>query len=154
MNSMIKKYKNKDCTCLPKDDSPHCGCTCNENNLALKCGEPISAIAELPIVPGTTGTPITVARVTVDTSCLEEPQIKLNFVVDIASIAGGIFTNIALQVFKFRYNMSERIPVGQEWFYKDDFTEEVIDSFSFFVFDSDAIENECYTYILEATPYS
>lgn len=129
-------------------------CTCFQNNLILKSGNPVSSILKLPLVPGVTGTPITVATVTIDTSFLHDPKIMLNFAINIIIPEGAVFSNLTFNVFKFCFNMSEKIPVGNAWYFKNSSLTETASIFSFLEYDYVTFENKYCTYILEATPYT
>ena len=151
MNSLSKKYKNNDCTSLAKNNLSDDCCT---NKIILKCGKPVSAMVQLPLVPVAAGTPVTVANVTVNTLCLEDPEIKLDFSFTITSPVGVTIANITFQVFKLCKNIQQKIPVGNEWSVKNSFLTETNAIFSFFVCDHDPFKSKCCTYIVEATPYA
>lgn len=128
-------------------------CTCNENKVILKSGNSISTILQLPLVPGTMGIPVTISQVTVDTSCLYKPQIKLDFMVNIAIPTGVTITNLILRVFKVCNNRCQRMPVGSDWYFNNiSWTGSTV--FSFFIYDYDTFKSEYCTYVLEAVPYS
>ncbi|WP_443661877.1 DUF4489 domain-containing protein [Clostridium sp.] len=153
MNSLSKGYRNNDCRSLDKNNLSEDCCT---NNIILKCGNTISSIVQLPLVPGLLGTPITVANVTINTSCLENPEIKLDFALNIAIPEGVTIDNLIFQVFKFCQDINQKIPVGPPWSFKNTLLMETNKIFSLFVCDSDCdtSKNKCCTYILEATPYT
>lgn len=129
---------------------------CNTNRLLIKGGNAITKFINLPVVPGTTSTPITVASVTVNTSCLCDPEIKLDFTLNIAIPEGVTSANIAFQVFKVCNGDSQRTPVGNQWSYVNRFSGRTTDLFTFFVCDSDVCNcdmfesNRC-TYTVDAT---
>lgn len=107
--------------------------------MILKWDNSVSAIIPLPLSPGDSSNPIRVANVTVDTSCLQNPQIKLEFSI-----------NITFQVFKLCNNIFQKIPVGPKFYYKKHFELQGSDIFNFFVYD-DLLRSRCCTYIIEAT---
>ncbi|ACD24880.1 DUF4489 domain-containing protein [Clostridium botulinum] len=154
MNSLKNKDTNINCTSLAKDNLSDCCCICNSNKIILNCGDPVSSMVQLPLVPGVPGIPITVAKVVVNTSCLHDPQIKLEFVMNIDIPANVTITNLTFQAFKFCNNMCKKTPVGPPWSFKNKFMAETNAIFSFFVYDYDTFESKCCTYIVEATPYS
>lgn len=127
-------------------------CEYNSNRIILKCGNTVSALIPLPLAPEIAGIPIRVANVTVDTSSLQNPKIKLDFLINITIPAGDTIVNLTFQVFKLCNNMYQKIPVGPKLYYKKSFVSEVTDIFSFFVYDNDIFVSKCCTYILEATP--
>lgn len=150
MNSFSKMYENNDYTSLVKNDLSD---DCCMNRIILKCGKPVSELVQPPLIPGFTGTPVTVANVTVDTLCLDDPEIKLDFTFTIISPLGAI-TNLTFQVFKFCNNIHQKIPVGHQWAFKNNIVAETNSIISFFVCDHNSFKSECCTYIVEATPYS
>ena len=129
-------------------------CTCNSNRINLKCGKPVIAMIPFLLVPGVVSIPIIVAKVKVNTSCLQNPEIKLDFVVNIDIPAGFTIGNFILQVFKLCNGMYQKIPVGSQWSYKNNFVSGGNDVFSFFVYDNDIFESKCCTYTLEVIYYS
>jgi len=129
-------------------------CVCNSNKIILKCGKPLLSTIPFPLVPGVAGILIRVAKVTVNTSCLQDQEIKLNVVMSIAIPTGVSIVNLTFQVFKLCNGMYQKMPVGSQWSYKKSFVFEANDIFTFFVYDNDAFESKCCTYIVEATPYS
>jgi len=147
MNSLSKEYKNNNCTSLTKNNLLDECCT---KKIILKYGNPVSDQVQIPLIPGASGTPITVASVTVNTLCLDDSEIKLDFVFSINSQLGAI-TNLTFQVFKFCNNINQKIPVNGHWSFKKNIVAEV---FSFFVCDRDPFKSKCCTYIVEATPYA
>ncbi|MGH4051603.1 MAG: DUF4489 domain-containing protein [Clostridium sp.] len=127
---------------------------CCTNKLILKCGNPVSTQVQLPLVPGIPGTPVKVANVCVNTLCLDDPEIKLDFTFTITNPVGATITNLTFQVFKFCKNIQERVPVGNAWVFKNRLSTDTNSVFSFFVCDQDTFKSKCCTYIVEATPYS
>lgn len=137
----------------PDVDIANNNCEYNSNRIILKCENTVSALIPLPLVPEIPSIPIRVANVTVDTSRLQNPKIKLNFVINITIPADDTIVSLTFQVFKLYNNMYQKIPVGPKLYYNKSFVLEVTDMFSFFVYDDDDIfESKCCTYILEVTP--
>lgn len=122
----------------------------NLNRMILKWDNSVSAIIPLPLSPGDSSNPIRVANVTVDTSCLQNPQIKLEFSINITAPSEDIFINLTFQVFKLCNNIFQKIPVGPKFYYKKHFELQGSDIFNFFVYD-DLLRSRCCTYIIEAT---
>lgn len=136
----------------PDVDIANNNCEYNSNRIILKCENTVSALIPLPLVPEIPSIPIRVANVTVDTSRLQNPKIKLNFVINITIPADDTIVSLTFQVFKLYNNMYQKIPVGPKLYYNKSFVLEVTDMFSFFVYDDDIFESKCCTYILEVTP--
>ena len=151
MNSKQEKYRSNSYTSLPKDNSSASDCACNSSKIILKCGRPISASLQPPLVPGVAGAPITVAIVTVNTSHLCNPKIKLDFTLNIAIPEGVSSTNIAFQVFRICNNDFQRTPVSPQWTYVNSLSGGTTEIFSFFVYDSDILECKRCTYTVDAT---
>ena len=131
MNLMIIDYPNKDCdTC--KNDCP----------IIIESDYP-----SLLTIPGgnVVGTSFTVSSIILNTSCLRNPCIKIDFASNV------FFTDfdetIIFQVFK-RYN-NQSFPVGPGWPLSSTISSATI--FSFFVYDHDYCNTEYCTYILVAT---
>lgn len=127
-------------------------CGYNSNRIILKCGNTVSALIPLQLVPEIAGIPIRVSNVTVDTSRLQNPKIKLDFVINITIPAGDTIVSLTFQVFKLCNNMYLKIPVEPKLYYKKSFVSEATDIFSSFVYDDNILVSKCCTYILEATP--
>ncbi|MBU3161124.1 DUF4489 domain-containing protein [Clostridium frigoris] len=149
MNSLSKIYKNNSCTSLTKNNLSDDCCT---NKIILKSGKSLSTLVQLPLVPGTLDTPVKVANVTVDTLCLDDPEVKLDFTFTITNPTGAITVNLTFQVFKLCKNIQEKVPVGNAWVFKNNLSAETNTVFSFFVCDHDRFKSKCCTYIVEATP--
>lgn len=121
-------------------------CKCESNGLALECGNPMSAILQLSSV----SIPTTVAVINIDTSCIKNSKIKLDFEFNIDTTAGVTAANLAFQVFKFCSRGYSKIPVGPQYLYSNSAVTEFTNVFTFFVNDSDTNNGKC-TYIVEAT---
>ena len=114
----------------------------------IKCGCPSSiTIPE----SAEAGDIFTLASLTLDTSCLCDPIIKLEFASNIVITAGtsGAFT---VQIFKQCKNQINPVPVGPAWAWNPGGANSVeSETFSFFICDSDLCDDDCCTYIARAT---
>lgn len=148
----------------PKHDD---GCSpCNKLNIKnnrtiLKCGTPGGAIS---ITPGTlAGTAFTVGTLALNTSCLCNPCVKLEFASTLAYSSPTTIdsTVLTFQLFKLCDNQLNPIPVGPQLVFSVPFTTVIVppaapgfsgtSTFSFFVCDCDICSHECCTYSLVAT---
>lgn len=132
-----------------------------ENKTILKCGTPGG---EISIDPDTlAGTTFTASTLTLNTSCLRNPCVKLEFASNLAYSSPMTIdsTVVNFQVFKLCDNQRNPIPVGPQLVFSVPFTT-VIDppetpgfsgtsTFSFFVCDCDICPHECCTYSVVAT---
>ena len=112
----------------------------------VKCGCPSSTT--LP-VGSTVGTQFTLASLTLDTSCMCEPNIKLDFTSNF--VATAVFTGaLNIQVFKHCKGDMVSRPVGPVWNFN---SVALLQSttFSFFICDSDTCDEGCCTYNVVAT---
>ena len=131
----------------------------NTNRLLIKGGNIISRSINLPLVPESISAPITVATVTVNTSNLCEPKIKLDFTLNIAIPEGISSTNIAFQVFRIYNNSFQRTPVGPQLSYVNRLSGGTTEIFTFFVYDydicnCDLFESKTCTYTVDATLFA
>lgn len=134
MNSMSKGYY--DSCKKEKREEKQCP-------TILKCGCPNSTTLPL-IAPTDTIRTFTLSSLTLDTSCLCDPRIKIDFASNI--VAPVLFTgSFSIQVFKQCRNQLTPVPVGAAWNFN---LVALLESktFSFFVCDSDSCENDCCTY--------
>lgn len=147
-------------------DNPEHDCICNklnrrENKTILKCGTPGGVIS---ITPNTlSGTTFNVSSLTLNTSCLCDPCVKLEFTSTIAYSSPTTIdsTVVTFQLFKICENQRNPIPVGPQLAFSVPFTTLIIppvapgfsgtSTFSFFVCDCDTCSHECCTYSLVAT---
>ncbi|WP_312650024.1 DUF4489 domain-containing protein [Aminipila sp.] len=149
------------------DNPEHDDCyPCNklrnkEKKTILKCGTPGGQIS---IVPGTLeGTTFNASTLNLNTSCLCNPCVKLEFTstIEYSSPTTIDSTVVNFQVFKLCHNQRNPIPVGPQLVFSVPFTT-LIDppaapgfsgtsTFSFFVCDCDICSNECCTYSVVAT---
>ncbi|MGG7142746.1 DUF4489 domain-containing protein [Clostridium nigeriense] len=115
----------------------------------VKCGCPSST----PINKAKEGEKFIVASLTLDTSCICDPSIKLEFASNIVisdNDSGNHDVGINFKVFKQCKHQHNPIPVGPVWsFFTDE--KDLSTTFSFFVCDSDSCDNECCTYTVVAT---
>ena len=170
MNSMSRNNNNfnpcfkrdrDDCCKRDHDDcckGHHDDCDCKKNKkfcpTILKCGCPGSAVIQGPLVVGTTSPPATVSSVSVDTSRLCDPCVKLEFasVVSIPLLVTA--ATITFQVFKICGNQLQRIPVGPQWTFSRLIGVGSSDTFTFFVCDCGSCNDDCCTYVVEAVATS
>jgi hypothetical protein len=132
-----------------------------ENKTILKCGTPGGAIQ---IAPGTlAGTTFTASTLTLNTSCLCDPCVKLEFASTLAfsspTTIDGTVANF--QVFKLCDNQRNPIPVGPQLVFSVPNTTLIVppaapgfsgtSTFSFFVCDCDICPHECCTYSVVVT---
>lgn len=115
----------------------------------IKCGCPSSNT--IPTIAATdTNRDFTLASLTLDTSCLCDPSIKLEFASNLV-VGGTALTDstISVQVFKQCRNQFNPIQVGPSW-QIGEIAADTAQTFSFFVCDSDSCENGCCTYTVVA----
>jgi len=145
-------------------DNPEHGdcypCSHKENETILKCGTPGGAIS---IAPGTlAGTTFTASTLTLNTSCLCDPCVKLEFTsnIDYSSPTTIDSTVVSFQVFRLCENQRNPTPVGPQLVFSVPFTTVIppqppgfsgTSTFSFFVCDCDICPDECCTYSVVAT---
>ena len=154
--AIIVDNPNHDDDCYPCNKLSH-----KDNKTILKCGTPGSAIS---IAPGTlSGTAFTVSTLTLNTSCLCDPCIKLEFTSTLAYSSPTTIdgTVVNFQLFKLCDNQRNPIPVGPQLVFSVPFTNLIVppaipgfsgtSTFSFFVCDCDICPHECCTYLLQAT---
>lgn len=113
----------------------------------VKCGCP--GAVTLPIAAAV-GTTFTLASLTLDTSCLCDPNTKLEFASNIVIpvAASGAFT---VQIFKQCRNQMTPVPVGPAFTWAEVVAIASSGTFSFFICDSDSCNNDCCTYTAVAT---
>ena len=119
------------------------------SNLFIKRGIP-GAITIGPATPA--GTTFTLSSVTINSSSLCNPRIKLEFSSNIATLlfAGSL----DFQIIKTCSNQLQPIPIGKIWSFSNALVETVgsdSNSFSFFVCDCDSCFNGCCTYTVVVT---
>lgn len=147
--AIIADNSEHDDDCYPCNKLTH-----KENKTILKCGTPGPVIS---IVPGmSAGTTFTVSNLTLNTSSLCDPCVKLEFASTLAYSSDiNNSTVVNFQVFKLCDNQRNPIPVGPQLVFSVPFNPVVAFSgtstFSFFVCDCDACPHECCTYSVVAT---
>jgi len=114
----------------------------------IKCGCPSSTT--IPVIAATdTNRDFPLASLTLDTSCLCDPKIKLEFASNLVAVAAFVGT-ISVQVFKQCRNQFNPVPVGPAW-QIGSLVALSSQTFSFFVCDSDSCsDNDCCTYTVVA----
>ena len=112
----------------------------------LKCGCPSS----VTIPAGTAaGTVFTIGSLTLDTSCLCDPRIKLDFASN--EVLAAFVGTINIQVFKQCRNQITPVPIGPVWTLAEAAAVTSSRTFTFFICDSDSCDNDCCTYTVVAT---
>ena len=154
MNSMSKGYYNdsrKERKCeRDHEEERECKREREEKECPtiVKCGCSTST----PINKADVDTNFIVASLSLDTSCICDPSIKLEFASNIvvSNNNGGHKVSLNFRVFKECRHQKNPIPVGGVWNFLTD-EEDISTTFSFFVCDSDSCEDECCTYTVVAT---
>lgn len=146
MNSMSRRYQDQ---CKKDYERDHEREEKEEREKCptiIKCGCPSST----SIGAVTAGTNVTIASLNLDTTCLCDPRIKLEFASNIIAPAGIGTIDLNFQVFKQCRNQFTPVPVGPAWNYtlaNGPFNT----TFSFFVCDSDSCDKDCCTYTVVVT---
>jgi hypothetical protein len=149
MNSMSRYYRDN-CDPCNKNDKQNDYYDCRENDkktceTIIKCGCPRSTT--LPLV--TVSSDFTVASVTLDTSKLRNPCVKLEFASNLVTVA-AITGTLSFQVYKQCENQLNPIPIGPSWIYEP--VAVGSDTFSFFTCDCDcSCDKGCCTYSVVVT---
>lgn len=120
----------------------------------IKCGCP--STVQLPLVDITVlgSASVTLASLTVDTSCICDPVIKLNFTSAFTTIATAVVGAVNIQIFKQCKNQLAPVPVGPSWPVVSAIAAGALTGTlftSFFVCDSDSCNDDCCTYTAVAT---
>jgi hypothetical protein len=137
MNSNSKNYyKDDDCSKKEKKVCP----------TIIKCGTPSATTIPAATVAGTT---FTLASLTLNTSCLCDPCIKLEFASN--TVTTAFVGSISVQVFKLCGNQFTPIPVGPAWTFSNGAAITDAETFSFFICDCDSCFKDCCTYTVVAT---
>lgn len=154
MNSMSKNNNNFN-PCFKRDQDD-----CNRKKdkkfcpTILKCGCPGSAVIQGPLTVGTTSAPVTVSSVSVDTSRLCDPCVKLDFSSIINIPLAVTAATVTFRVFKICGNQLQRIPVGPQWTFSRLTAVGSSDTFTFSVCDCGTCNDDCCTYVVEAVATS
>ena len=138
MNSMSRGYYDSCGKDKRKDDN------CQA---LVKCGCPSSV--QIPAIAQATTTTLTLASLSLDTSCYCDPNIKLDFASNVVSTVEFSGT-ISIQVFKQCRGQIAPVPVGSAW-QLGGIAADSSTTFSFFVCDSDSCVDDCCTYSVVAT---
>ena len=145
MNSMSKRCYD-DCQRDRKTEEETCP-------TIIKCGCPRST--QLPVLTAITTTNLTLASLTVDTSCICDPVIKLDFSSVFTTIAAIVIGGVSIQVFRQCGNQLTPVAVGPSYTVLPQITTAaVIPSVftSFSICDEDScFNNDCCTYTVVAT---
>ena len=117
----------------------------------VKCGCP----SFTPINKADEDTSFIVASLTLDTSCICDPSIKLEFASNIVvsnNEHGGNSDKVSLnfRIFRECRHQKNKVPAGGTWSFLTD-EKDISTTFSFFVCDSDFCDNDCCTYTVIAT---
>ena len=141
MNSMSRGYYNNDCDPCNKEKKEKKDCP-----TIVKCGTPSSTTLPVAAVAGTA---FTVSSLTLNTSGMCDPCVKLEFASNL--VATVAFTGtINFQVFKLCRGQLTPVAIGPAWTFN---LVALLSSqtFSFFVCDCDSCFDECCTYTVVAT---
>lgn len=150
MNSMSKGYYS----CCGKDN---CKKEEDKCQTIIKCSSPNSTpIPAITLSEGITGdVELPLASLTLDTSCICDPVIKLDFSTNyIVPIGVNLLGSITLRVYKQCKNQATRVPIGTAWAVSggilglEAFEASTV---SFSTCDSDFCGDECCTYTVVAT---
>ena len=116
-----------------------------ESKTIMKCGCPSSV--SLPVVAtGLATHELTLASLTLDTSCLCDPKVKIDFTTNLViPIAALLLGPISIQIFKQCRNEFTKVPVGPA-VTVGPLVEIGSQTISFFTCDSDSCNNDCCTY--------
>jgi hypothetical protein len=117
----------------------------NPRIVALKCGEPSSALLNNGTLGGTA---VTTAVVTIDTSRFRNPCTKLEFTSNI--IGTGFVGTLNFQVFKSCDN-ERPIPIGAQFTFAVTVPSINANTFTFFLCDCNSCLSECCTYTVVVT---
>ncbi|MPW26709.1 DUF4489 domain-containing protein [Alkalibaculum sp. M08DMB] len=112
----------------------------------IKCGAAGAVTIPLATVVGTTFTPTSLS---LNTDCICNPVVKLEFTSNIVATA---FTGtISFQIFKQCTNQFTPVPIGPAFTYDRLVAITESDTFTFFVCDCDSCHNDCCTYTVVVT---
>lgn len=126
MSTYYKDYKKDGCDCYDKKKDCGCGSDCKPKHpcpkpVILECGNGGGVTLPLDVRNGKFEHPRTVATVTIDTTCLCKPIVKLDFSAIIAfREKNGSDLRITFQLSRLCDNNSHKIPL-QTWNFERDF---------------------------------
>lgn len=112
----------------------------------LKCGTPNSVTISASTSPGTA---IAVTSVTLNTSCLCKPVVKLKFSSFINTT--NLIGDLNFQIFKLCDNQLRAIPIGSHFTFRRVRVATIAQTFTFFICDCDTCFNDCCTYTVMVT---
>lgn len=140
-NSGCQNRTNCECVSCKRDTEPKCRLC----PTIIKCGCPSSTTLPDLTPPGTN---FILASVTVNTACLCNPVVKLEFTSNFVAALAWTGT-LNLQVFKTCKGGGTQLPVGPSWSFS---LVALVSSqtFTFFVCDVDSCFDECCTYTVVA----
>lgn len=146
MNSMSKYYYKDDCDpCKKEREKKDCP-------TIIKCSCPSTfnfPVINLDVLG--TAPEFQIASLTLDTSCLKDPCVKLEFASTISAVA-AIDTTLTFQVYKICGNQQFPTPIGPAWTFTSLLAVGFSNTFSFFVCDCDcSCFKDCCTYIVRVT---
>lgn len=116
----------------------------------IKCSCPTSTILPIGALVGTT---FTLASLTLDTSCLCDPIVKLEFASNIVTPIAAIGA-FSVRVFKQCRGQITPVSIGSEWLFSVGEIEigvEGASTLSFFICDNNLCSDDCCTYTVVAT---
>lgn len=126
-----------------------CKNECNE--LFFVNGSFKSILVNLPISQNEPRKTIVIDTITINTSCYCEPEIKIDFNVNILRNQRVQVNGINFQVYKICDNISYKVPVGGNFFYQNSNLNSGTDLLQIKVYDDNICNSERCTYVLEAT---
>jgi hypothetical protein len=120
---------------------------CDSNNLISKCGESGQLIIPDDTPPGNT---FIATTITIDTTKIRNPCIKLEFSSNVITIV--FIGTINFQIYR-SCNNQQPIPIGSPFIYSQSVAlPTAATTFSFFICDCDECINQCCVYTVVATP--
>ncbi|MCR1950892.1 DUF4489 domain-containing protein [Clostridium sp. DSM 100503] len=160
MNSMSRRYQEQYRRDCEKDYRRDCEKDYRKDHekeeekcpTIIKCGCPSST--PLPVLAAVGPATVTLTSLTVDTSCICDPIIKLDFSSVFTTIAAITIGGLSVQVFKQCRNQITPVPVGPVYPVLGGLAAVVLPGAiftSFSICDSDSCDNDCCTYTAVAT---
>ena len=142
---MDNYLENKSDYCISREKMKSKCNNCSE--LSFVNGSFKSTLVNLPTSQKEARKKIIIDTITINTSCCCETKIKVDFNVNILSNESVQVNSINFQVYKICDNLSYKIPVGGNVFYKNSGT----DLLQITVQDDNICNSKRCTYVLEAT---